>query len=431
MPFPLTLRDLKVILTAPGGIRLVVVKLETSEPGLYGVGCATFTQRHHAVAATLERHLRPLLIGQPVERITDAYGAKEDPHDRQLAGVLHQGRDATRIEDTFRQLMVHGYWRNGPVLNNAISGVDMALWDILGKRAGLPLHQLLGGKCREGAAIYRHADGRDPVEVEDHVRHWMEQGVRHVRAQMGGYGGRQDIRHRPEGSPPGAYYDPKAYARAIPPLFEHLRATLGWEVELLHDIHERLRPMDAVAFAKAVEPFKLFFLEDALAPEDVDWFATIRQQCATPLAMGELFVHPQEWVPLVANRQIDFLRMHLSAIGGITPARKAAVLGEAFGVLTAWHGPGDVSPIGHAANLHLDLAAPNFGVQEWCEFNQTVREVFPGTPVVRNGYLYPADPDAPGLGIDVDEELAAKFPCQDSVEEWTQARAPDGTAMRP
>jgi mannonate dehydratase len=217
----------------------------------------------------------------------------------------------------------------------------------------------------------------------------------------------------------------------MPKMIEHVRNTVGWEVELLHDIHERLRPIDAVNFAKAVEPYKLFFLEDALAPEDIEWFRNIRQQCATPLAMGELFVHPREWVPLVKDRLIDFLRMHLSAIGGITPARKAAALGEQFGVMTAWHGPGDVSPVGHAANVHLDLAMSNFGIQEWCEFNDTVREVFPGTPVLRDGYLYLPDPDAPGLGVDINEELAAKFPCKDGVEQWTQTRAPDGSPMRP
>ena len=424
MPKPVTIRDVKVILTAPAGIRLVVVKLETSEPGLHGLGCATFTQRHHAVAAAIEGHLGPFLTGAKVDQITGAYG------DRGQSEAT-AGRDVSRIEDLWQQMMVHSYWRNGPVLNNAVSGVDMALWDIAGKRAGMPVYQLLGGKCREAAAVYRHADGRDPVQVEDSVRRWMEGGYRYIRVQMGGYGGKADTIKVPEGSPPGAYYDPKAYARSMPKMIEHVRGAVGWEVELLHDIHERLRPIDAVNFAKAVEPLKLFFLEDALAPEDIEWFHNIRAQCATPLAMGELFVHPREWVPLVKHRLIDFLRMHISAIGGITPARKAAALGEAFGVMTAWHGPGDVSPVGHAANLHLDLAMPNFGIQEWSEFNDAVREVFPGTPVVRDGYLYPADPDAPGLGVDINEELAAQYPCKDGVEQWTQTRAPDGSPMRP
>ena len=178
-----------------------------------------------------------------------------------------------------------------------------------------------------------------------------------------------------------------------------------------------------------MEPFNLFFLEDVLAPEDLEWFERIRQQAATPLAMGELFNHPREWQPLIARRLIDFIRMHVSQMGGITPALKVASFAHMFGIRTAWHGPGDTSPVGHAANLHLDLWAPNFGVQEWCRFPELVYDVFPGTPEVRGGYMYPNG--KPGLGIDVDEELAARYACEDSVESWTQTRLPDGSPARP
>jgi mannonate dehydratase len=212
-------------------------------------------------------------------------------------------------------------------------------------------------------------------------------------------------------------------------MIETVRVKLGDEVELLHDIHERLTPIDAVGFAKAVEPFKLFFLEDALAPDDIDWFAHIRAQCTTPLAMGELFNNSLEWRTLIERRLIDFIRMHISQMGGITPARNAAIHAQIYGIRTAWHGPGDTSPVGHAANLHLDLWSPNFGIQEWCRFPEQVYEVFPGCPQVRNGYMYPDD--RPGLGIDVDEKLAAKYPCRDEVMQWTQTRLPDGSPARP
>ena len=397
----LTIRDVRVILTAPRGIRLIVVKVETSEPGLYGVGCATFTQRHTAVAVAVEDFLKPLLIG----------------------------RDPQRIEDIWQTAWVNSYWRNGPVLNNALSGVDMALWDIKGKLAGMPVYQLLGGKCRDGVAVYRHADGRDPHEVADNVRALMAEGFHYIRCQMGGYGGKNVSDRKPEGALPGAYYDPDAYARSVPKLFDHLREELGFEVELLHDIHERLVPIEAVRLAKQLEQFRLFFLEDALPPEHIEWFRSIRQQCATPLAMGELFVNPVEWLPLISERLIDFIRCHISAIGGLTPARKLAILCESFGVRTAWHGPGDVSPIGHAANLHLDLNARNFGIQEWGGFSDAEREVFPGCPTIRNGYAYINE--APGLGVDIDEELAARFPCEPGVPEWTQTRLPDGTPFTP
>ncbi|MEZ4618453.1 MAG: enolase C-terminal domain-like protein [Caldilineaceae bacterium] len=339
------------------------------------------------------------------------------------------GRDVSRIEEFYRMATVHSYWRNGPVLNNAISGIDQALWDIKGKLANMPVYELLGGKCREAAACYAHADGRSPQEIEESVRKYMEQGYHHIRVQAGGYGGRGAQDRKPEGAPSGAYYDPKHYMRAALNAIEHVRKAVGDEVEILHDIHERLAPIDAVQFAKDVEQYKLFFLEDALAPEDNAWFQRIRQQCATPLAMGELYNNPVEWQYPVENRLIDFIRMHVSQMGGITPARSVALFANMYNVRTAWHGPGDTSPVGHAANLHLDLWAPNFGIQEWCRFDQIFYDLFPGLPEVRGGYMYPND--KPGLGIDIDEELAAKYPCKDFVEEWTQTRWPDGTPARP
>jgi mannonate dehydratase len=339
------------------------------------------------------------------------------------------GRDVDRIEEIWQMSMIHGYWRNGPVLNNAISGVDQALWDIKGKRAGMPLYQLLGGKTREAAAVYVHADGRDPQEVEENARRFMEEGYHYIRIQMGGYGGQGMAQARPENALEGNYYDPRAYGRNMLNMIAHVRRQLGEDVELLHDIHERLRPIEAIQFAKAVEPYHLFFLEDALAPEDNEWFKLLRQQCATPLAMGELFNNPHEWRGLISGRLIDFVRMHVSQMGGITPARNVAAFAHMYGVRTAWHGPGDTSPVGHAANLHLDLWAPNFGIQEWYRPSELEYEMFPGLPEVRGGYLYPNE--RPGLGIDMNERLAEAYPCQEIVEEWTQTRLPDGSPTRP
>jgi mannonate dehydratase len=291
------------------------------------------------------------------------------------------------------------------------------------------LYDLLGGKCREAAHVYVHADGRDRQEVTDSVRGLASEGYRHIRVQMGGYGGISEAMVKPEGAPDGAYFDPRAYTRNMLDMIGFVRNELGSDIELLHDVHERLAPIDALAFAKDVEAFKLYFLEDVLAPEDLEYFAHIRRQCATPLAMGELFNHPREWQTLISGRLIDFIRMHVSQMGGITPARHVTSLADQHGIRTAWHGPADTSPVGHAAQLHLDLWAPNFGIQEWCRFSSLMVDMFPGLPEVRNGYMYANG--KPGLGIDIDESLAARYPCEDFVEDWTQARLPDGSPARP
>ncbi len=406
--------SVRCILTAPAGVGLAVVKVETSEAGLHGVGCATFTQRALAVRTVVEEYLDPLL----------------------------RGRDPSRIEDIWQLVYQNAYWRNGPVLNNALSGIDQALWDIKGKVAGMPLYELLGGKVREGAAVYAHAEGRDAHEVLDQVLALQADGLRHVRCQVGGYGAARLV-SRSTGSggglphaQPGQYFDPSLYARAVPALFEDIRTAVGFEVELLHDVHERLAPIDAIRLAKDLEPYRLFFLEDPLAPEDRGWLAQLRAQAATPVAMGELFTHPLEWQALIVRRQIDFIRVHVSDIGGITPARKLAALAEVFGVRTAFHGPSDVSPVGHAANVHLDVALPNFGIQEYTGGSDVLQEVFPGAPEQRDGYLFPAD--SPGLGVDIDETAAARYPLhadmaqfRDGVVDWTQARRPDGSLNRP
>ncbi|HEV3026003.1 MAG TPA: enolase C-terminal domain-like protein [Planctomycetota bacterium] len=408
----LKITKVKAILTAPAKIRLVVVKVETSEPGLYGLGCATFTQRARVVETAVTQYLDPFL----------------------------RGKDPDNIEDLWQAMYQSSYWRNGPCLMNAISGVDMALWDIKGKQAGMPVYQLLGGKCRVAAPVYRHASGNTFEEVTQKVKAFLEEGYKHVRIQVGvpgqsAYGARPGETPPPldgEGHFQGRTFEPSAYCRIVPKLFEHVRKELGDEVELLHDMHERPHPIQAMAMVKEVEKYHPFFMEDPFSPEDVGYFKVLRPQTATPIAMGELFNNPNEWVDLVSNRLIDFIRCHLSQIGGLSPARKVAALCEFFRVRSAWHGPGDVSPVGHAANLHLDLAIWNFGIQEATIFNETAREVFPGTPEVKNGMMWAND--KPGLGIDLNEELAAKFPVSDEPPfdlDWGRLRGKDGTIRRP
>jgi mannonate dehydratase len=378
----LKITDVRTICADPEDIRLVVVRVETDESGLYGLGCATFTQRPLAVVTAVEQYLKPFLLG----------------------------KDPDTIEDVYQSAYVSSYWRSGPVLNNALSGVDMALWNIKGKRAGIPLYQLFGGKCREAAALYAHADGRDFREVEENVRRYVEEGYRYVRCRVAIPGYATYGAHTASGGGPqslglgGEAFEPTAYCRVVPRLFEHLRNSLGEEVELL---------------------------ENPFAPEDIEYFCILRQQASTPLAMGELFVHQAEYVPLIRDPLIDFIRVHISDIGGLSIARKLAAYGEFFGIRTAWHGPGDVSLVGHAANLHLDLSCHYFGIQEQHVFDERTREVFPGTPEIKNGYVWLNE--RPGLGVELDEELAAKYPFPEDPLNggWLPVRRLDGTVVRP
>jgi mannonate dehydratase len=411
LPSP-KIADVRAIATAPRGLRLVVVKVTTDQDGLYGYGCATYTQRADLVVPAVDRYLKPFLVG----------------------------RKADRIDDLWQAMYNSSYWRNGPVLNNAISGVDMALWDIKGRQAGMPVYQLLGGKMREAADCYSHASGAEIEEALDSARALMERGFRHVRIQVGvpgmaGYGsGRGAARVDSLHDEP--VFEPAAYMRRARELFERARAELGDEIELLHDVHERISPTQAVGFCKDMERFRLFFLEDPLSPEDIAWFRLIRNQCTTPIAMGELFNSPHEWTPLITERLIDYIRVHVSQAGGLTPCRKMAILAELHGVKTAWHGPGDVSPVGHAGNVALDLASWNFGVQEYSPFDEATREVFSGVPEMRNGYLYANE--APGWGIEVDETAAAKYPFghrergerQQYNGGWGAIRRRDGTIIK-
>lgn len=409
MPSP-RIKDISVIECEPAGSRLTVVKITTDQDGLYGYGCATFTQRAELVKPAVERYLKPLLMG----RTTD------------------------RIEDIWQTCYDSSYWKNGPVLNNAISGIDEALWDIKGRQTGVPVYQLVGGKCREAVETYVHADGPEIADVIARAKEYVQQGFRNVRVQVGlpgmaGYGsqrGANPSNFKPLHDKP--LFEPAYAMRRGIKLLEEARSQMGDEVGLLHDMHERYLPNQAIEFAKQVEKLNLFFLEDALSPEDIDYFRQMRQQCATPLAMGELFNNPHEWQPLIAERLIDYIRCHLSQVGGFTPARKIEILAEQFGVRTAWHGPGDVSPVGHAAQATLDLVSYNFGIQEYTPFNQETQEIFAGCPTLKDGYIYVNE--KPGWGIEVNEKAAAKFPFTPAKNGlnggWGEVRKLDGTVIK-
>ena len=397
----------RAIVTAPEGVPLVVVRVDTSEPGLYGLGCATFTQRYAAVVAAVDEHVGPLVVG----------------------------RHPADIEDITRLIHYSSYWRAGPVLNNALSGVDQALWDIAGKRAGMPVYELLGGRSRAAVEVYSHAAGPTADQAVSAAEELLARGYRHVRLQVGGrgtgtYGAPGTLGGYPRSPYPDGW-DVNQYLASAPVLFATARRRLGDEVSLMHDVHSRLTPKQAVALARALEPYRLSFLEDVIAPEHYDRLPEVRAASPVPIAVGEQLGSVTDAVRLVSSGGVDLLRLHTSSIGGLTPTRKVVALAELLGVRTAFHSPGDISPVGVAANIAVDVSSPAFGYQESHEYNDATHEVFPGTPDVHDGYLMPSGD--PGWGVDLDEKAALRFPPEKfSHDRWAaRVRRPDGSLEPP
>jgi mannonate dehydratase len=399
------IKSVKAIATAPEGSNLIVVKVETTEPGLYGLGCATFTQRAVAVVTAINSYLNDFCVG----------------------------KDVDNIEDMWQSCYVSSYWRNGPVLNNALSGLDEALWDIKGKRAGMPVYQLLGGKSRFAVECYEHASGNTPEAVAESVQKYMAQGFRHVRIQQGGYGGIGANAQQPDFKAAGfgyegdQYMNEHAYLRSVPKMFNTVRKICGDDVELLHDVHERVQPINIINMIRELEDYHPYFIEDPFSPENMEWFKQLRITTSVPVAMGELFNNINEFKMPMVNQWFDFIRVHVSQVGGITPAMKIARLGEWFNIRTAFHGPGDVSPVGHAAHAHIDLAVWNFGIQEAVHFSDKLQSVFSGCPTMNNGYM--SVNEVPGIGVDINEKEAAKYPIS-TKSNW-QVRKSDGTIIKP
>jgi mannonate dehydratase len=374
----------RVVVTCPGR-NFVTLKIETDE-GVHGLGDATLNGRELAVASYLRDHVAPCLIG----------------------------RDAHRIEDIWQFLYKGAYWRRGPVTMSAIAAVDMALWDIKGKVAGLPVYQLLGGASREGCMVYGHANGRDVEETLDNARHYASLGYKAIRLQSGvpglasTYGVGKD-RHVYEPAdadlPTENLWSTSKYLRSVPPLFEAAREALGWDVHLLHDIHHRLTPIEAGRLGCDLEPYRPFWLEDATPAENQAAFRLIRQHTTAPLAVGEVFNSIWDAKQLIEEQLIDYIRATVVHAGGITHLRRIAGLADLYQVRTGCHGATDLSPVSMAAALHFGLSVPNFGIQEYMRHTEATDAVFPHAYSFADGMMHPGE--APGLGVDLDEALAA------------------------
>jgi mannonate dehydratase len=379
--------DAKVLISSPGR-NFVTLKVYTDQ-GIYGLGDATLNGREMAVAAYLSEHLIPCLIG----------------------------RDPFQSEDIWQYFYRGAYWRRGPVTMAAIGAIDIALWDIKGKALNTPVYNLLGGKSRNGVMVYGHANGRDIEETIDEVGKYVALGYLAIRAQSGipgipsTYGvskGKFYYEPAEKGLPPESTWSTEKYLLHVPKLFELLRVKYGDDIHLLHDAHHRLTPIEAARLGKSLEPYHLFWLEDAVTAELQEGFRIVRQHTTTPLALGEVFNTIWDAKTVITEQLIDYIRMATVHSGGITHLKKVASLAEMYHVLTGCHGATDLSPVSLAAALHFDISVNNFGIQEYMLHTKQTDEVFPHSYSFNDGFLHPGD--APGLGVDYNEKLAATFP---------------------
>jgi mannonate dehydratase len=379
--------DAKVFVCSPGR-NFVTLKIYTDD-GVYGLGDCTLNGRELSVASYLTDHVIPCIIG----------------------------RDPFQTEDIWQYLYRGAYWRKGPVTMSAIAAVDVALWDIKAKALNTPLYNLLGGLSRTGVMVYGHANGHEIEETVREVGRYREQGYLAVRAQCGvpglesTYGvSRDKMFYEPaeKGLPPENIWSSEKYLLQVPKLFKALRSEYGDDLHLLHDSHHRLTPIQAARLGKELEPYHLFWLEDAVPAELQEGFRIIRQHTTTPLAVGEIFSIIWDANVLITEQLIDYLRMTVVHGGGITPLKKAAAFADLYHVQMGFHGATDLSPVTMGAALHFDVSVSNFGIQEYMRHTQQTDEVFPHSYFFKNGYLHPGN--RPGHGVDFDERLAAKFP---------------------
>ena len=265
--------------------------------------------------------------------------------------------------------------------------------------------------------VYGHANGATIEDTITAALDYQRQGYRAIRLQCGvpgmastyGVSGDKYFYEPADADlPTENIWSTARYLRIVPELFAAAREALGWDVHLLHDVHHRLTPIEAARLGKDLEPYRPFWIEDATPAEDQEAFRLIRQHTTTPLAVGEIFSSVWDCKALIENRLIDYIRATVLHAGGITHMRQIASLADLHQIRTGCHGATDLSPVTTAAALHLGLAIPNFGIQEYMRHTPETDAVFPHAYRFADGMLHPGD--APGLGVDIDEALAADHP---------------------
>lgn len=369
--------DIKIFAVA----QFVYVKILTDE-GLYGLGEASLSGRSLAVVAALEQYIKPLLIG----------------------------RDATRIEFIWQDIYRGTFWRGGPVLQSALAGVDIALWDLAGKALGVPTFRLLGGAARDKVLVYRHVRCKDPESTVESGQSLLAEGYKVLRISPLDAFAQADV------------FDAARGVHRSVDFMAALREAVGDEVQIIFEAHTRLNPPQAVELCNALESYRPFYVEDPIRSENPASFAHLRAHTNVALGTGEQLHDKWTYRELIERELVDYLRVDICHTGGITEGKKIAAMGEVHYQELACHYT--ASPVSTAAMLHLNMSIPNCAVQEFAPTGGWMDDVIQHSWVVEDGYLL--KPETPGLGVDINEEAAAAHPTNlpDEPPHW---RRPDGS----
>lgn len=372
------IRALKTFIVDGGSSNWVFVKVYTDE-GLTGLGEGTIASKAMTVAAAIMEHERYLV-----------------------------GKDPLQIEKLWQAMYRYARWRGGPVLNSAISAIEIALWDIKGKALGVPIYQLLGGAARDKIRMYTHVHGSSPEAAAEHALSLISQG--YTALKMSPFAAPDGIVRSSEGIRLGA-----ARVKAV-------RAAAGEAVDIGLDAHGQLTPVMAVEVAERVAEYKPLFLEEATQPEDLDTLAWVAARVNVPLATGERLFTKYGFADLCARHLVSYIQPDIVHAGGILEMKKIAAIAEAHYIDVAPHNP--QSEVSTMASLHLDACTPNCVIQEHVTESPPWRyDLFEGGAVIIDGYAQL--PDKPGLGIDLLEKEAEKYPYRaDFRPMWT---FPDGS----
>jgi galactonate dehydratase len=372
----------------------VFVKLETDQPGLYGWGEASLEWKTRGVVGTLQ-DLAPMVIG-------------EDP---------------SRIEHIFQKLYRQSFFRLGAIGLSAISGIDQALWDIRGKVLNQPVFELLGGRVRDRVRMYTHLGGGDMRAVYDtqsaqDPNMFVERALAVVTK---GYSAVKVLI-----TPPTEALNSIAAYKFSAKAMEAMRLAVGDDVDIMVDCHGRHFPANAIEFCRVLAPYRPYFVEEPVPPENMDAMAEVRRASPVPIATGERLLTRHDFRPLLEKQACHIIQPDLCHCGGLWEAKKIAAMAEAYYLGVAPHNP--LGPVANAAALHFALSTPNFLIQEDMLGDVPWRwDVVQSSLVTENGHWLPTT--APGLGIDINEAEAAKHPYQPEIIHALTARAHDGAIL--